>query len=98
MEAKKTKRTKSGGRRKGTPNKITGAVREILSRNTVEYFSSEEFRKDMADLDPKDRIWANIKVAEFTIPKPQTISLDVAEGTKVTIEDRLRELSGEDDG
>ena len=52
-----------------------------------EYFNSDIFVKDIADLDPKDRV----------APKLQTTTLDVATETKKTIEDKLVELAGDEE-
>jgi hypothetical protein len=41
-------------------------------------------------------VW--IKLCEFNVPKPQSISLDVNEAAKKTIEDKLIELSGGEEG
>lgn len=91
------KKKKTGGRKKGTPNRTTSLIRNIFTQKSTEYFDSGDFDRDFADLDPKDKISVMEKIVSYIVPKPQTISLDVAEGTKLTIEDRLRELGGEDD-
>lgn len=95
-EDKKAKRKKTGGRKAGTPNKATAAVREIIGGVLDEYFSSKLFKQDLADMEPKDRVSAMEKLAAFAIPKLQATSLDVVSETKLTIEDRLISLSEEE--
>lgn len=88
---------KTGGRVAGTPNKTSAAVRQAISKMLDEYFNSKTFVNDIADLDPKDRVAAMEKFAAYVAPKLQTTTLDVAVETKKTIEDRLMELSGDEE-
>lgn len=88
---------KTGGRVAGTPNKTSAAVRQAISKMLDGYFNSETFVNDIADLDPKDRVAAMEKFAAYVAPKLQTTTLDVAVETKKTIEDRLVELSGDEE-
>lgn len=90
MQGKKT-----GGRKKGTPNKTTKVTRELLSNLAADMFP--QIIEDLAKLEPEDRVRAWIKINEFCVSKPQSVSLDMEVQTKKTIEDKLRELSGEDD-
>lgn len=85
---------KTGGRVAGTPNKVSSKVRNILAEITDDYYSSEKFKKDLRDLEPKDRIQAMEKFTSYVAPKLQSTTLDVASETKKTIEDRLIALSG----
>ena len=62
-----------------------------------EYFNSDIFVKDIADLDPKDRVAAMEKFTAYVAPKLQTTPLDVATETKKTIEDKLVELAGDEE-
>ena len=88
---------KTGGRVAGTPNKTSTVVRSAIAKMLDEYFNSETFTKDIADLDPKDRVTAMEKFAAYVAPKLQSTSLDVATESRKTIEDQLVELSGDDD-
>ena len=88
---------KTGGRVAGTPNKTSAVVRGAIAKMLDEYFNSETFAQDIAELDPKDRVAAMEKFAAYVAPKLQTTTLDVASETKKTIEDKLVELSGDDD-
>ncbi len=88
---------KTGGRVAGTPNKTSAVVRAAIAKMLDEYFNSDTFKKDIADLDPKDRVTAMEKFAAYVAPKLQSTSLDVATESRKTIEDQLVELSGDDD-
>lgn len=87
------RRTKAGGRAKGTPNKVTAITREII--NDLASGLINQVENDLLKLSPKDRVAVFIKLCEFNIPKPQSISLDMNVEAKKTIEDRLRELADE---
>lgn len=86
-------RPANSGRRKGSVNKATGLARKAISAAVDEYFNSETFLKDMAELDPRDRVAAMERLAVYVMPKLQSTSLDVVAESKVTIEDKLIELS-----
>ena len=88
---------KTGGRVAGTPNKVSSTVRGSIAKMLDEYFNSDIFVKDIADLDPKDRVAAMEKFTAYVAPKLQTTTLDVATETKKTIEDKLVELAGDEE-
>lgn len=62
-----TKRTKHGGRRKGTPNKITGTVKEMIKISLTKELKS--LPKLLSELSPKERVDALIKFLPYLIPK-----------------------------
>ncbi len=93
---------KTGGRKKGTPNKVTSSVKGIIENIVTTYMNEvdlnkEGFAKDFGRLDPKDRMDAVIKLAAFIAPKPQSVSLDMTTEAKKTIDDKLVEMSKEND-
>jgi len=51
---------KSGGRKKGTPNKATTITREIL--NDIAEGLRPNIARDLAALDPKDRVQIWLKI------------------------------------
>lgn len=85
---------KTGGRKTGTPNKVTTTVRSAITKMLDEYYTSERFEKDLEDLDPKDRIAAIEKFTSYAIPRLQNTSLDIVEESRQTIEQRLASLAG----
>lgn len=60
-------RPNSGGRIKGTPNKITKDIRESF-QNLIEN-NMELIENDLQLLEPIDRLEIVIKLTEFVIPK-----------------------------
>lgn len=85
---------KTGGRAKGTPNKITRDIREKLASVTSEYYNSKLFAKDIAALEPKDRVTIMERLTNYVAPKMQSTTVDANIASKQTIEDRLLALSG----
>lgn len=86
---------KTGGRKAGTPNKATRITRDIINNLAEEMYN--QVLKDIASLEPNERVKVWIKLCEFCISKPQTVSLDMTMEHKKTIEDRLIELSEDDE-
>jgi len=68
---------KSGGRKKGTPNKLTKELREALK--DVIFNELENIESNLEKLEPKDRVELLIKLMPFVIPKVEKISYSVGE-------------------
>lgn len=83
---------KYGGRKKGTPNKTTQITRQLI--NDLAEKMLPQVLMDIKDMEPTERVKVFIKLCEFCIPKPQTISLDMTIEKQKTIEDRLIVLAG----
>lgn len=88
-------RGRLGGRTKGTPNKQTQITRGIL--NDIAMGLIEQVMKDIAELEPKDRVQVFLKLAEFNISKPQSIDLGITSGHSITIEQELSEMAEDQD-
>lgn len=86
---------KTGGRKAGTPNKVSGAVRKAISEAIDGYYTSEQFMLDMAALKPVERVQAMEKLAQYAVPKLQSTTLDATVQKRKTIEDRLLAASQE---
>lgn len=90
---------KTGGRKAGTPNKVTTTTRQALQQYIDTYFGdlSQEsmFWTDIQALDPKDRMAITEKFIAYALPKPQSVSLDInSTETTATVTEMLRVLSG----
>ena len=98
---------KTGGRKKGTPNKTTAKVREAISGLLDLYMNGDpenedekaanvngKFMEDFGKLTAKDRVYIAKELTVFVVPKMQSVALDakVDEKRKSTTE-RLQELS-----
>lgn len=65
------------------------AVAELLDS----YSNSGQMIKDFMELEPKDRLFISEKLMQYTVPKLQAVDLSTEEGKKLTIEERLIQLS-----
>lgn len=91
------KGVKYGGRKAGTPNKVTSTIRNVLSKTMDDYFMSKQFAEDIVSLEPKERVAIMEKLLQYAVPKLQATTLDVATEKKKTIEDTLIALSEEEE-
>lgn len=92
-------RGRMGGRQKGTPNKTTSNLRDILAAQWNTYYESGQFAEDIRMLDPQARAILMEKYAAYLAPKMKSVDLAVTGDVSVkTIEERLAELTaGEED-
>ena len=63
---------KTGGRTKGTPNKITNEIRKKL-KNIVDN-ELDILEESIKHLDSKERLELLIKLIPYVVPKVQTVS------------------------
>jgi hypothetical protein len=92
------KRKKTGGRQKGTQNRVTSATKAIISEMLGDYQQSGLMTKDFLALEPKDRIMCAEKMFQYVLPKMQSTNVDFNDkSTKITIEHQLLELSQENE-
>ena len=90
-------RGRLGGRQKGTPNKSTQTVRDTIAAMWKDYQESGLFASDIMALDPATRAATMEKYAQYISPKMKSVDVDMNNATvNITIEDRLRELCGDD--
>lgn len=68
-----------GGRSKGTPNKITGTLKEWL--NNILDENREQIERDLKALPPKERLIMFEKLLQYVIPKQKT-ELEITNTTK----------------
>ena len=67
---------KTGGRQKGSPNKVTSAVKECISKMLTDYTNSEQFIKDFAELEPKERLMIAERLMNYVVPKMQSVAVE----------------------
>ena len=67
-----TTRKKYGGRKKGTPNRMTKELRVLL--RDIMYQELEEVQERFSILEPKQRIELIIKLTPYILPKVNNIS------------------------
>lgn len=76
MVGRKKGTAKTGGRKKGTPNKITPTAKEwvngILSDNW------EQMQDDLRKLEPKERLQLLFKLLDYVLPKQNAVTAKVS--------------------
>ena len=68
---------KFGGRKKGTPNKLTKELRSLLK--DVLYDEIDRLPERLEELETKDRLELLIKLVPFVFPKVQSVSQSLDE-------------------
>ena len=63
-------RGRIGGRKKGTPNKVTGTVKEWLS-DLIDN-NRGQIERDLQALEPRERLAMLEKFMQYIVPKPKT--------------------------
>ncbi|MDZ4844305.1 MAG: hypothetical protein SH857_02020 [Chitinophagales bacterium] len=66
---------KTGGREKGTPNKVTSELRERINNFLSDKWTAIE--KDFESLEPKERLMFYEKLLSYGLPKLQNIALAI---------------------
>lgn len=98
LNMKERVRRKTGGRQKGSVNKVTAMTKAVISDLLNDYQESGLMGSDFLALEPKDRFQCAEKMMQYIMPKMQSTSVDFNnKATKVTIEHKLQELSEEED-
>ncbi|EJW89979.1 hypothetical protein EVA_21913 [gut metagenome] len=95
-------RGRLGGRTAGTPNKDK-PLKTFLREHSLLYFTPDpetgrsQYDLDMEALDPRDRIDAELKLLNYTTPKMQATTVDMAiTDDKQTLSSRLAQLAEEE--
>lgn len=70
--------TKSGGRKKGVPNRITARLRSELSEHLESYIESQ-FNEDWSQLTARERVRIALSIGQLLIPKPTPEPTEVYE-------------------
>lgn len=55
-----------------------------------------DFERDLKLLDPADRVNAEIRLLKYHMAELKSIDMDATITTRLTIEDKLRQLSGDE--
>jgi len=64
---------KTGGRSKGVSNRATAKVRALFGQILDD--NLPQLRKDISDLEPKERARVLLKLAEFCVPRLQAVEV-----------------------
>lgn len=79
------------GRPKGTPNKITGSVRQWLAE--VINKNRSQIVKDLKTLEPRERLTMLEKLMQYVIPKQQVQRIDFSEMPEKEMDYIINQLS-----
>ena len=94
LNMKERVRRKTGGRQKGSVNKVTAMTKAVISDLLSDYQDSGLMGSDFLALEPKDRFQCAEKMMQYIMPKMQSTSVDFNNNaTKITIEQQLRDLA-----
>lgn len=72
MGQKKGQTGNPNGRPKGSPNRVTGTVKEWISKVIDD--NREQFTKDLDDLEPGERVRVISNLLQYVTPKMQSAS------------------------
>ncbi len=89
--------TRYGGRKKGTPNKVTQTMREKIKDILDNYVDSGLMDSDLQKVKPVERLMIAEKLMQYSIPKLQSVEAEISVEGQKTIEDTLVELSKAND-
>ena len=94
LNMKERVRRKTGGRQKGSVNKVTAMTKAVIADLLSDYQESGLMGTDFLALEPKDRFQCAEKMMQYIMPKMQSTSVDFNnKATKITIEQQLRDLA-----
>lgn len=79
--------TKTGGRVKGTPNRLTQDLRSRIAQIVENGF--EVIETDLETLEAKDRITAYLKLLEYILPKQRETKIDISNLTDEEVDELL---------
>ena len=82
---------KTGGRGKGTPNRVTTSIREWI--NEVLNNNRTQFEKDLKVLEPHQRVAIFEKLLAYSTPKLQSVeaNIDLSQNQLSDVEQRTTE-------
>lgn len=66
---------KTGGREAGTPNKITGPLKDFVANLLDD--NRQQIIDDLKSLRPKERLAVLERMMQYVLPKQQSVSADV---------------------
>lgn len=85
---------KTGGRQKGTLNKVTNFNKQLINDLLATYSESGQMNDDFLNLEPKDRILIAEKLMQYVTPKMQSTAVDLSISNQdATIENTLSTLA-----
>lgn len=90
-EGRKPGTPKTGGRKKGTPNKVSGKLKEWLAEFIDN--SREQIVKDFKRLGPKNRVAMFEKLIKYVLPIQQVSKIDFGAMSEETLDEIINRLN-----
>ena len=85
---------KTGGRTKGSKNKMPAVKKEYIASLLGDYFESDLMHQDFLALEVRDRIMVAEKLMKYVIPAMQATAMDLNLSQEShTLEERLSQLA-----
>ena len=78
------------GRKRGTPNKNTIELREVIKSIITSNFNKTRISRDLKELGTKQRLDYLLRLMEYIVPKPKSIEPEVEK--PLTMEDRYQSV------
>lgn len=85
---------KTGGRKKGTPNKDTSGLRQKFLDFAESRYEDALLAFDQI-VEPEKKVKAYIDICSYALPKLQAVQLDANVNTQSSVEDDLKRLAEE---
>ena len=79
--------TKTGGRSKGTPNKVKNELREKFTLLLEDNF--EKLQSDIDALEPKDRIKTILELSKFVVPTLKATDLSIDSDVTISFDEAI---------
>lgn len=86
---------KTGGRKKGTPNKATDGLRQKFLDFAESRYEDALLAFDQIT-EPEKKVKAYIDICSYALPKLQAVQLDATVNNQSSVEDDLRKLAEEE--
>lgn len=87
-------RGRLGGRVKGTPNKTTAELRQLVA--SIVEKNIDKVNDDLAKMQPKDRVAMLEKLMAYVLPRMQAITANVSAGVEQSCRIDFGKLSDKD--
>lgn len=78
------------GRKRGTPNKNTIELREVIKSIITSNFNKTRISRDLKELGTKQRLDYLLRLMEYIVPKPK--SIEPEDEKPLTMEDRYQSV------
>lgn len=87
---------KTGGRKAGTPNKVTKATKEVLAQFIGD--EADNFKEAMHQIYKEDKVTyaaLYVKMLPYVIPRLNSVDVNSTNNTKLSMEQQLLDMANE---